>query len=113
MSGGELGYAFSQVSAVMVQLADALAGRLALCHNQISTFPDKFAECSRLRYLNIRSNLIREFPLAVRLFYGSLDQKAPLTPSRCRFAKYLSSIFWTLAEINCEFCHLRSQISRH
>jgi len=39
--------------------------RLALSHNQISTFPDKFAECSRLRYLNIRSNFIREFPLAV------------------------------------------------
>jgi Leucine-rich repeat (LRR) protein len=65
-----------------VKLAHALADRLALSHNQISTFPDKFAECSRLRYLNIRSNFIREFPLAVRRFYGLLDQEALLTKIR-------------------------------
>lgn len=39
--------------------------RLALSHNQISTFPAKFAECTSLRYLNVRNNIIREFPLAV------------------------------------------------
>ncbi|RAL65383.1 hypothetical protein DID88_000951 [Monilinia fructigena] len=39
--------------------------RLALSHNQISTFPAKFAECTSLRYLNVRNNIIREFPLAI------------------------------------------------
>ncbi|KAF4632314.1 hypothetical protein G7Y89_g5812 [Cudoniella acicularis] len=36
--------------------------RLALSHNQISTFPSRFAECTSLRYLNVRNNVIREFP---------------------------------------------------
>lgn len=39
--------------------------RLALSHNQISTFPSRFAECTSLRYLNVRNNLIREFPLCI------------------------------------------------
>ncbi|KAI9642876.1 RAM signaling network component [Ciborinia camelliae] len=39
--------------------------RLALSHNQISTFPAKFAECTSLRYLNVRNNIIRDFPLAI------------------------------------------------
>ncbi|OBT65270.1 hypothetical protein VE03_04655 [Pseudogymnoascus sp. 23342-1-I1] len=39
--------------------------RLALSHNQISTFPSRFAECTSLRYLNVRNNAIREFPLAI------------------------------------------------
>ncbi|KAH8821176.1 RAM signaling pathway protein-domain-containing protein [Xylogone sp. PMI_703] len=36
--------------------------RLALSHNQISSFPARFSECTSLRYLNVRNNLIREFP---------------------------------------------------
>jgi hypothetical protein len=40
--------------------------RLALSHNQISTFPSRFSECTSLRYLNIRNNVIREFPQSVR-----------------------------------------------
>ncbi|PQE26181.1 RAM signaling pathway protein [Rutstroemia sp. NJR-2017a BBW] len=36
--------------------------RLALSHNQISSFPARFAECTSLRYLNVRNNVIREFP---------------------------------------------------
>ncbi|KYK61214.1 RAM signaling pathway, SOG2 [Drechmeria coniospora] len=37
--------------------------RLALSHNQLSTLPARFAECTSLRYLNIRGNQIKEFPL--------------------------------------------------
>ncbi|KAL1898865.1 RAM signaling network component [Sporothrix stenoceras] len=37
--------------------------RLALSHNKLAGFPARFAECSSLRYLNVRNNDIREFPL--------------------------------------------------
>lgn len=37
--------------------------RLALSHNKISSFPARFSECTLLRYLNVRSNRISEFPL--------------------------------------------------
>lgn len=39
--------------------------RLALSHNKISSFPARFAECTLLRYLNVRNNRISEFPLPV------------------------------------------------
>lgn len=39
--------------------------RLALSHNQLSTLPARFSECISLRYLNIRGNQIKEFPMAV------------------------------------------------
>jgi len=39
--------------------------RLALSHNYIQTFPTRFSECTSLRYLNVRQNRIKEFPLAV------------------------------------------------
>ncbi|KAI1506637.1 hypothetical protein F5X99DRAFT_365019, partial [Biscogniauxia marginata] len=39
--------------------------RLALSHNKLSSFPARFSECTSLRYLNVRNNHIREFPLAV------------------------------------------------
>ncbi|KAK3684038.1 RAM signaling pathway protein-domain-containing protein [Podospora appendiculata] len=39
--------------------------RLALSHNYLQTFPVRFAECTSLRYLNVRQNRIREFPLAL------------------------------------------------
>ncbi|KAK6601046.1 Leucine-rich repeat-containing protein sog2 [Botrytis cinerea] len=39
--------------------------RLALSHNEIQTFPARFAECTSLRYLNLRNNIIREFPPAI------------------------------------------------
>ncbi|KAG0652028.1 Leucine-rich repeat-containing sog2 [Hyphodiscus hymeniophilus] len=39
--------------------------RLALSHNQISTFPSRFSECTSLRYLNVRNNVIREFPQSI------------------------------------------------
>jgi hypothetical protein len=39
--------------------------RLALAHNQLTGFSDEFADLPRLRYLNLRSNFLREFPAAV------------------------------------------------
>ncbi|KXJ97195.1 RAM signaling pathway protein [Microdochium bolleyi] len=36
--------------------------RLALSHNRLSSFPARFAECTTLRYLNVRNNQIKEFP---------------------------------------------------
>ncbi|KAI9771324.1 MAG: RAM signaling network component [Geoglossum simile] len=62
----DLGHKYiARIPDEMVDIIKDEIERLALSHNQISTFPDKFAECSRLRYLNIRSNFIREFPLAI------------------------------------------------
>lgn len=42
--------------------------RLALSHNQISSLPVRFSECTSLRYLNIRANQISEFPMPVRWY---------------------------------------------
>ncbi|KAL2024134.1 hypothetical protein VTK56DRAFT_9914 [Thermocarpiscus australiensis] len=39
--------------------------RLALSHNYLQTFPARFSECTSLRYLNVRQNRIKEFPLAL------------------------------------------------
>ncbi|KAK4189866.1 RAM signaling pathway protein-domain-containing protein [Podospora australis] len=39
--------------------------RLALSHNNLESFPTRFAECTSLRYLNVRQNKIKEFPLAL------------------------------------------------
>ncbi|KAJ9215770.1 hypothetical protein DTO166G4_2607 [Paecilomyces variotii] len=39
--------------------------RLSLSNNQIFHIPYRFAECSHLRYLNIRANNFREFPKGV------------------------------------------------
>lgn len=36
--------------------------RLALSHNRLTSFPARFAECTTLRYLNVRNNQIKEFP---------------------------------------------------
>ncbi|KAJ6264297.1 hypothetical protein Dda_0442 [Drechslerella dactyloides] len=46
--------------------------RLALSHNQLTSFDTEFALCSRLRYLNVGSNLFREFP-AVLCGMSSLE----------------------------------------
>ncbi|KAI1083761.1 RAM signaling pathway protein-domain-containing protein [Whalleya microplaca] len=39
--------------------------RLALSHNKLSSIPARFSECTSLRYLNVRNNSIREFPLSL------------------------------------------------
>ncbi|KAL1865848.1 hypothetical protein VTK73DRAFT_5027 [Phialemonium thermophilum] len=37
--------------------------RLALSHNHLQDFPTRFSECTSLRYLNVRQNKIKQFPL--------------------------------------------------
>ncbi|KAJ9142309.1 RAM signaling pathway protein [Coniochaeta hoffmannii] len=37
--------------------------RFALSHNNLQSFPARFSECTSLRYLNVRNNKIKEFPL--------------------------------------------------
>lgn len=39
--------------------------RLALSNNKITTLPTRFAECQSLRYINVRDNKIREFPMVL------------------------------------------------
>jgi hypothetical protein len=39
---------------------------LALAHNQLTSFSEEFSSLPRLRYLNLRSNFLKEFPLPVR-----------------------------------------------
>ncbi|KAL4956546.1 RAM signaling pathway protein-domain-containing protein [Aspergillus filifer] len=39
--------------------------RLSLWNNQLVNIPYRFAECSHLRYLNVRANSFREFPTGV------------------------------------------------
>ena len=46
----------------VVDLIKAEVERLSLSHNQIWHVPLRFAECSQLRYLNIRTNVFREIP---------------------------------------------------
>lgn len=38
-----------------------------MSHNYLQTFPARFSECTSLRYLNVRQNRIKEFPLAVSM----------------------------------------------
>lgn len=38
---------------------------LSLADNQIWHIPYRFAECSPIKYLNLRDNLFKEFPKAV------------------------------------------------
>jgi hypothetical protein len=40
-----------------------------LSHNYLQTFPARFSECTSLRYLNVRQNRIKEFPLAVSMHW--------------------------------------------
>lgn len=49
----------------VVDLIKVEVERLSLSHNQIWHIPLRFAECSQLRYLNIRANVFREIPRGV------------------------------------------------
>jgi hypothetical protein len=49
----------------VVDIIKAEVERLSLSHNQIWHIPLRFAECSQLRYLNIRSNVFREIPRGI------------------------------------------------
>ncbi|KAI0843501.1 putative cell morphogenesis protein Sog2 [Hypoxylon sp. FL0890] len=39
--------------------------RLALSHNKLRSLPARFSECTHLRYLNLRANLIKDFPTSL------------------------------------------------
>ena len=49
----------------VVDIIKAEVERLSLSHNQIWHIPLRFAECSQLRYLNIRTNVFREIPRGI------------------------------------------------
>jgi hypothetical protein len=70
----------------VVDLIKIEVERLSLSHNQIWHIPLRFADCSQLRYLNIRTNVFREIPRGVRL--------DPLT-----------SLFLLIAPISCTSYH--------
>lgn len=53
--------------------------RLSLSNNHIFHIPYRFAECSHLRYLNIRANNFREFPKGVRKEVAPTGHKPRLT----------------------------------
>lgn len=40
--------------------------RLALSHNSLGDLPPRLSECSRLRYLNVRYNALKDIPRSVR-----------------------------------------------
>jgi hypothetical protein len=48
---------------------DNCGSRLALSHNKLASFPTRFSECTSLRYLNVRNNHIKEFPLPVNTVF--------------------------------------------
>ncbi|KAK5997983.1 hypothetical protein PT974_00352 [Cladobotryum mycophilum] len=56
--------------------------RLALSHNQLSSLPARFGECTALRYLNIRGNQIKEFPMALFRNSRSRPKSAPYAALR-------------------------------
>ena len=58
----------SSIRELPESIVDLVAGqveKLSLSHNQLWTLPHRFSECSRLRYLNIRSNGFTWMPQAV------------------------------------------------
>ncbi|KAL4809023.1 RAM signaling pathway protein-domain-containing protein [Aspergillus unguis] len=58
----------SNISRIPEPVVDAIKDeveRLSLWNNQLVHIPYRFAECSHLRYLNVRSNNFREFPKGV------------------------------------------------
>ncbi len=62
--------------------AEIFHDRLALAHNQLSTFPASLSQCHRLRYLNVRYNALRELPEPVRM-----RMKIQLQASRIWYAE--------------------------
>lgn len=79
-----------------------------MSHNKLAGFPARFAECSSLRYLNVRNNDIREFPLPVS---PVLCLPSPLSPRLCFVVCVLLSSMQCL--MSCllptyQLCDLRS-----
>lgn len=62
----DLGHSrIARLPETVVDLIKIEVERLSLSHNQIWHIPPRFAECSQLRYLNIRTNVFREIPRGV------------------------------------------------
>ena len=62
----DLGHAdIARLPEGVVDLIKAEVERLSLSHNQIWHIPLRFAECTQLRYLNIKCNVFREIPRGV------------------------------------------------
>jgi hypothetical protein len=49
----------------VVKLTEYPPCSLALSHNALTAFPTRFSECTSLRYLNVRNNRIKDFPMPV------------------------------------------------
>ncbi|KAJ4137562.1 RAM signaling network component [Fusarium equiseti] len=60
---GELERSASKGSTARSDADTYTVSRLALSHNQLTSLPARFSECTSLRYLNIRGNQIKEFPM--------------------------------------------------
>lgn len=75
--------------------------RLSLSNNQLFHIPYRFAECSHLRYLNIRSNNFREFPKGVSVVWVVVIRRYPADQRfrciNCRFLKFWTSVETKLA----------------
>jgi hypothetical protein len=68
----DLGHSkIARLPETVVDLIKVEVERLSLSHNQIWHIPSRFAECSQLRYLNIRTNVFREIPRGVSSYLGS------------------------------------------
>src|SRR5438046_10690108 len=53
----------------------------------ITTFPARFSQCTSLRYLNVRNNHIRDFPLSVRYLNAhTFSNETDLCSQICEFA---------------------------
>ncbi|KAL4873187.1 hypothetical protein BDV12DRAFT_98421 [Aspergillus spectabilis] len=62
----DLGHSnISRIPEPVVDVIKDEVERLSLSNNQLVHIPYRFAECSHLRYLNIRANNFREFPKGV------------------------------------------------
>ncbi|KAL4755257.1 hypothetical protein BDW72DRAFT_56614 [Aspergillus terricola var. indicus] len=62
----DLGHSnISRIPEPVVDVIKDEVERLSLWNNQLAHIPYRFAECSHLRYLNVRSNNFREFPKGV------------------------------------------------
>ncbi|KAJ5501442.1 Leucine rich repeat 4 [Penicillium expansum] len=62
----DLGHShIARIPEPVVDLIKDEVERLSLSNNQLFHIPYRFAECSHLRYLNIRANNFREFPKGV------------------------------------------------
>lgn len=76
-----------------------------MSHNKLAGFPARFAECSSLRYLNVRNNDIRDFPLPVSIPLRplSVPSLSSLVPSLLSFLVCMQCL------MSCpQLCDLRS-----